>query len=173
MGEVAEIEMLSKPDVLGLKQNLVGKATERLVEELKVVEASQKNAQSNATHSESKQESDKDMRATEASYVARGLAKRVESLQKEVSLLKRFQCQLCERVCLGALVVVLDDEEQKKSYFVLPAAGGMSFDLEEQTIMTLTPASPIGRALIGLEEGEEAQMVRGGKELVLEVATIL
>ena len=76
MGEVAEIEMLSKPDVLGLKQNLVGKATERLVEELKVVEASQKNAQSNATHSESKQESDKDMRATEASYVARGLAKR-------------------------------------------------------------------------------------------------
>lgn len=165
-------ERFSTSEKLALKQSLVESATARLLEELKIVEESQKNAQSNATHSESKQESDKDMRSTEASYVARGLAKRVESLQTDVASLRRLHFGDCKRVCLGALTTVLSEENDLKHYFVLPAAGGIRLELEHEMIVVLTPASPIGKALLGLEEGEESQIQRGGKETSLEVVSI-
>ena len=49
--------------------------------DLEAVTESQQKTQAGATHAESKSESDKDTRATESSYLARGLAKRVGELR--------------------------------------------------------------------------------------------
>ena len=53
----------------------------QIAADLDALIASQKRAHEGATHEEARPESDKDTRATEASYVARGLAERVSSLE--------------------------------------------------------------------------------------------
>ncbi|MEY2937224.1 MAG: hypothetical protein RL033_7973, partial [Pseudomonadota bacterium] len=113
-----------------------------------------------ATHEEARAEGDKDTRATEASYVARGLAERALRLEqglKQLSHLPLLDCQRAGAIQASALIE-LEHEGQRALYFLLPAAGGEHLTLGEQSIQTLTPTSPLGRALLGLSVGDEAEV---------------
>ena len=127
----------------------------------KAIEA-QRDVQRGATHEEARPENDKDTRALEAPYLARGLAERVavlESANHELSKLQLRPFGSEDPVALGALVTLerCDDGDERR-YFVVPAAGGMELQVEGQTITTVTPAAPVGRALIGSYLGDELQV---------------
>ena len=53
--------------------------------------ASQSAAQAGATHDETRQEDPKDTRAIEATYLARGLAERVERMRESVAVFARLE----------------------------------------------------------------------------------
>ena len=40
----------------------------------------------------------------------------------------------------------------------MPAAGGEHLTIDSQQVQTLTPTSPLGRALLGLGLGDEAEV---------------
>ena len=65
------------PDKEALRTDLLNK----IREDLATLTSMQKDASEGATHSESRAENAKDTRATEQSYLARGLAERVEELR--------------------------------------------------------------------------------------------
>lgn len=123
------------------------------------LEASTRRAQDAAdaaTHEENRAEGDKDMRATEASYVARGQAERVREL--DAALLKLAAMPIktfgnAERAAASALVDV-DDGKKVVTYFLVTAAGGIALG----DIKTLATTSPLGAALLGLGEGDEAEV---------------
>ena len=122
--------------------------------DLAVMTASQEEAQAGATHEENKAEGDKDMRSTEDSYLARGLAKRVTELRSSVA--KLFSLALREfgedsAISLTALVEVEDDEGRALRYFVAPVGGGIVLNETGAKVSVVTPLSPLGRALIGRE----------------------
>ncbi|HSC88858.1 MAG TPA: hypothetical protein VLC09_16360, partial [Polyangiaceae bacterium] len=75
---------LSNLDKAALLAELIG----RLERDLESITAAQKATQEGATHEENRSESDKDMRATEVSYLARGQAERVMTLRDELALLR-------------------------------------------------------------------------------------
>jgi transcription elongation GreA/GreB family factor len=119
-----------------------------------------RDAADGATHEENRAEGDKDMRATEASYVARGQAGRATEM--EDALLRVAAMELLElkpgaRIVLSALIE-LEHDGKRLSYFLVPAAGGERVDMSGVEVQTLTPQSPLGRALIGLTEGDEAEL---------------
>jgi len=113
-----------------------------------------------ATHEDNRPESDKDMRSTEASYIARGQAGRVLSLEQELATtlampLRDFAPG--EGAAVSALVKVRY-QGKTSVYFLVPAGGGVTLAVDGVTVQTLTPQSPLGGALLSLAEGDEAEL---------------
>ncbi len=141
-----------------------------MAEDLEVITASQSEAQAGAVHEENKAEGDKDMRSTEDSYLARGLAKRVTELRAAVSLLSSLALRTFteeSKVSLSALVMLEDDDGEVVHYFVAPAGGGMVLGGEACKVLVVTPASPLGKAILGreLDDDVEIRTPQGEKTL--------
>ena len=133
---------------------------ERLEAELARAQKRAKDAADGATHPENRAEGDKDMRATEASYVARGQAGRASEMEEalvRVSALELLQFKPGARIAISALIEV-DHDDKRLRYFLVPAAGGERVMVAGTEVQTLTPQSPLGRALLGLTEGDQAEL---------------
>jgi transcription elongation GreA/GreB family factor len=115
-----------------------------------------------ATHEENRAEGDKDMRSTEASYVARGQAERVREIESAIARLASMELRSFGEgapIAVGALVDVQQGGARAKTtYFVVPVAGGMKLHAGGADVLTLATTSPLGGALLGLSEGDEAEV---------------
>jgi len=92
--------------------------------DLETVAAAQRTTQSGATHEESRPENDKDTRALESSYLARGQAKRVLELTGEIQSLRLLEQRAFEPtmpIALSALVELTTDDVTK--FWELAATG--------------------------------------------------
>jgi transcription elongation GreA/GreB family factor len=133
---------------------------DRLESELEKAQKRARDAAEGATHEENRAEGDKDMRATEASYVARGQAGRATEMEEalvRVSALELLSFKPGARIAMSALIE-LETDGKRVHYFLVPAAGGERVSVDGVEVQTLTPQSPLGRALLGLTEGDEAEM---------------
>ena len=113
-----------------------------------------------ATHEDNKPEGDKDMRSTEASYVARGQAARVhvlESARAKLSVVPLRDFAPGDEIAVGALVDV-EHRGARTTYYVVPAAGGIRLDIAGREFHTLATTSPLGKAMLGLQEGDLAEV---------------
>lgn len=133
-----------------------------LEEQLVVVRAAQKASHEGATHEESRPENIKDMRSTETSYLARGQAERVVALMDEIALVENMPLRGFApdaAIGLSALVVLENEAGVQSLYWIAPAGGGARLEVAGATLTVVTPRSPLGRALVGLREGDEAELV--------------
>ena len=133
---------------------------------------SQKAAHEAATHEESRPENDKDTRGLESSYLARGLAKRVEELRTTSAALLSTSTRgygADEAVGLGALVTAEDEDGEVACYLVAKNGGGLVVDVDGTTVRVVTPESPVGRAFVGRLEGDDVQVKtpKGVREFVV------
>jgi len=119
-----------------------------------------KDAAEGATHEDSKPEGDKDMRSTEASYIARGQAARVAEIEEALARLDAMPLKTFvdgARIEVSAIVDV-EHDGKASTYFLVPAAGGRVVEAEGLSVQTLATTSPLGRALLGLEEGDDVEV---------------
>src|SRR4051812_41779745 len=142
------------------KAQLLSLLVERLSAELARVRGQAQRMAEGATHEEARAEGDKDMRATEASYIARGYAERALRLEQALTQLARLGLRDCGKAgtIQASALLELEHAGQKSIYFLVPAAGGEHLSLGELQIQTLTPTSPLGRALLGLGVGDDAEV---------------
>ncbi len=141
------------------KQDILERLRARVAADLASLIESQKRTQAGAVHEESRPEDDKDTRAIEASYLARGLAERVEKLQHASAALSALRLRNFgaeEPVAVGALVT-LKTPQREVLYFVAPAAGGFRLEIDGTQITTVTPTAPLGKAMVGLSLDEEVE----------------
>ena len=146
--------MIAKADVLAALRA-------RVEADLAAVTASQQDAQAGATHEEARPEHDKDTRATEASYLARGLAERVAQLAAAASALANLIVRSFgagDAIAPGALVTVEDDDGRARRYLVVPAAGGIEVTVGGVAVTAVTPRSPLGRALANQRVDDEVEL---------------
>jgi len=123
-----------------------------------------------ATHEENRPEGDKDMRSTEASYVARGQAERVRELETALARLSGIVPRSFadgEAIAVGALVE-LEHAGQRSTVFLVPAGGGVRVG----DVQSLATASPLGVALLGLTAGDEAEVHAAGGVRTYEVLRV-
>ena len=145
------------------KRSLLAVVKERLSAEIARATRGAREAADAATHEENKSEGDKDTRAIEASYVARGHATCVRDLEVALARLASVVPRSFEsgdRVETCAIVEV-EHAGRSATYFLLPAAGGQRIEFEGCDVRTLATSSPLGRALLGLVEGDEAEAPTG------------
>ena len=125
-----------------------------------------------ATHPEAKPENDKDTRALEASYLARGQALRIEELRAglaDVEALRLRDFGEGSPIALGALVTA-EEAGAEVSFFLLPHGGGAK--LAGGRVQVVTPKSPLGRALLGKHEGDDCDLAVEGKRRELSIVRV-
>jgi len=133
--------------------------------------------QEGATHEYAKPENDKDTRALEQSYLARGQATRIEELRAGVEAISALTTRAFEAndpVALGALATLSDANAEASSdaFTVLVAPHGGGNRLAEGRVRVVTPISPLGRALLGKRVGELIEVNAGGRERQLEIVGV-
>jgi transcription elongation GreA/GreB family factor len=141
--------------------------------ELETLERAQQATQAAATHEEAKPENDKDTRALEQSYLARGQAMRVEELRSAVAQVRSLALRTFgdgAPVAMGALVEI-DEQGERASLFVAPYGGGSR--LANGLVQVITPASPLGRALLGKRAGDICEVRLRDKSREIEIARVL
>ena len=117
-----------------------------------------------AVHEENRAEGDKDMRATEQSYVARGQAMRVEDLAEQIQRLeattpRRFGDD--DAIASTALVEVAIDGASRL-FYVSAHGGGVQVEVDGVAVTVVTPVSPVGRALSGRRVGDDFELAQRG-----------
>lgn len=155
------------------KAELLDSLRARVREDLAALERRHKDVARGATHEESRAEHAKDTRATEQSYLARGLAERVANLRRTVEALTTLELRDFESgdpIGLTALVSVSAESDEhdgptRETWFVVPGAGGLELESRGIRIRTVTPVSPLGQALLGLRERDlgEFRSPRGAR----------
>lgn len=146
------------------KRALIAALRAQIAEDLEAATRAARDAAVAATHEEAKPENDKDTRATEASYLARGQAERVRELERSDNALQFLilrDAREGEPIALGS-VVVAEVEGARVVYFVAPAGGGMRATVDGIDVQVVTPEAPIGKAFVGRTVGDTASVrVRG------------
>lgn len=140
------------------KQELKEELLSLLRRDLETLAHAHEQATAGATHEEAKPENDKDTRALEQSYLARGQARRVAELQTallevEAMVVRDFEDE--QPIAVGALVTV--DEQGDTSKLFLAAHGGGSV-LADGSVQVVSIRSPLGRALLGKRAGDDCDV---------------
>lgn len=139
--------------------------------DLEAAETVQRQTVAGATHEEARPENDKDTRALEQSYLARGQALRVEQLRAELAevlaLATRGFAQE-EPVALGALVEA-EEEDKKQLLFIAAARGGTKL---QGGVQVVTPSSPLGKALIGKRQGDVCEIALPQRLREIEIISV-
>lgn len=142
------------------KRRLVELIRAQIAEEMATLVAAAKATQEAATHEEARPENDKDTRALEQSYLARGQAARVEELQEVATRLKFLELPAYdEDAPIGpAAVVEVEVDDEEATFFLVPVGGGRRVQTAGREITVVTTTSPVGRALLGKEVGDEFEL---------------
>lgn len=152
------------------KQALKDELVRLLQSDLDVLERAHRAVMEAATHEEAKPENDKDTRALEQSYLARGQALRIEDLRTGLVAVRALGLRDFadgSPAALGALVSV-DEGGHERRFLLAPHGGGSA--LAGGAVQVVTPESPLGRALLGKTAGDECEVMAGGRarEFVVE-----
>ncbi|MGH7280343.1 MAG: GreA/GreB family elongation factor [Polyangiaceae bacterium] len=143
-----------------------------LQDQLAQAEAAYAKTREAATHEEAKPENDKDTRALEQSYLARGQATRVEDLRAAVVDVEAMQIQDGPEdrpAALGVIIEVEDEDERRTTYFMASHGGGTKLARGTQVI---TPRSPLGAAILGKRAGDEIEAILAGKTKTLAIIAV-
>jgi transcription elongation GreA/GreB family factor len=135
------------------KEGLLEQLVQFVRADLEAAERAQRITTEGATHEEARPENDKDTRALEQSYLARGQAQRVEQLRSELAAVLTLKPRSFSEgalIALGALVVV-EEDSALRTLLIAPARGGTELAGQVQVV---TPTSPLGRALLGKSAGD-------------------
>jgi len=140
-------------------------------EELAAVERIAAAARDEATGDESRSEGKYDTRATEASYLARGQAQRVVALRGVATWLGSVAgAPAAESARVGALVAL---EGAREELLLIAPVGGARASAGGRRVRMISPASPLGRAMAGLETGDDfvVETPRGARAFeIVEIA---
>jgi transcription elongation GreA/GreB family factor len=154
------------------KASLKDELARALADDLSVRERAHRAASEAATHEEAKPENDKDTRALEQSYLARGEARRVEELRAallEVQSMAVRDLAGHDAVVLGALVTI--EEGGVETVFWLAPRGGGS-RLANRRVQVVTPSSPLGQALLGGHAGDACVVTVAGRRRELTIVRV-
>ena len=137
--------------------------------------AAQKTSSEGVTHADARSDGSKDMRATEASYVARGQAQRVDALDGDLARVRATRVRAFAEdapIALSALVVLSDADDRRRTVYLAAAGGGVRIAMGGAEVQVITPQSPLGRALVGATIGDDVAVVRGAETLDHEILAV-
>ncbi len=114
-----------------------------------------------AINEESKPENKYDMHAQEAAYLAEGQARMVAELRETAAQYASMELPAFgarDPIAIGAVVTLQPPKGAPLICFLGPRAGGMEINLNGLNLMVVTPASPLGRQLLGRRQEDTVQV---------------
>jgi transcription elongation GreA/GreB family factor len=146
------------------KNRLLSLVIRRMSDDLSVVAAAAQAAHDAAIDTENIPDNEYDTLSLEASYLAQGQANRAQEIRAALDAYRALSLRPFapeEPIRLTALVTLEDGEGGSKTVFIGPDGGGLKICEEGETVVVITPGSPIGRELLGKRAGEAVLMESG------------
>lgn len=146
------------------KQQVIQAIQQHLLQELEGLLKAAQAAHEAATSEESRAENQYDTRATEAAYLARAQATRVEEIKRLLTLYRFLPIRTYgkEDFIVPAALVDLEMNGIVASYFIAPQGGGLVMRLGDRPVQVITPQSPIGEVLMGRRVGDVVEVESRG-----------
>ena len=144
--------------IISLKKEIVELFKKLIAEEFEALKKAALATYEDATHEESKAENEYDTRGLEASYLAGAQGKRLSEIEEIHAALKFLELKDLSKdktIEISALVEV-NHKNQIRYLFLVPKGGGLQIQYKNIKIQIIASDSPLGEALIGLSEGDEA-----------------
>ncbi|MDI1321072.1 MAG: GreA/GreB family elongation factor [bacterium] len=155
------------------KSALLAQIITRLAADLEQLTSAALATHAEATDEENKAEDKYDTRGLEASYLAHGQSKAAEEAAQAVAQFQALPVRdfaADEPISLGALVVL--EGRSQSHYFVGPRAGGTEIEADGQSVLVITPQSPLGRQLMGRKQGDTLAVGTGGTSTTMRIASV-
>lgn len=157
--------MSAAPD----KDAVVAALRAALEAELNAVQAVAAMARDEVGSDQSKSEGKYDTRATEASYLARGQAWRIDELQRLSAWFEVLLPTPRRAVEVGALIEL---SGPRRDLVFLAPIGGASAEVDGRTVRVISPSSPLGQAMAELEAGDGFEVDSPAGEVSWEITGI-
>ncbi|MCA9564461.1 MAG: GreA/GreB family elongation factor [Myxococcales bacterium] len=157
------------------KNEIIELIMRTMMEESEAIHHAASAARDGATHEESAAEDRYDTRALELSYLAGAQASRAEWLRNVASFFRNWRpgaFQEGDYIRPGCLIEV-ESEHGRRWLLLAPVGGGERVTYQDHEVSVVTPESPIGQELIGLEPGDDFELTLDGHTLDHEVLTVL
>lgn len=143
------------------KENLYKAVLEKVKSDLTLAVNAVKTAYESATHEENKAENKYDTKGLEASYLVQGQARRVEELENSLAALNSMKIRSVDKIMLNAFVELQTENGDVEYLFITPASGGLKINFDNLNITLMTPASPLGQALLAKVAGDSVSVSIG------------
>ena len=130
----------------------------RLAEDLLQAENAALAAHKTATHEENIAENKYDTLGLEAAYLASGQARRAEAIRQAMDNWRQFHPRpydASKGIQLGALVCLVDTDDNQQQIFLGPDGGSMKLVSGAQLVQVISKEAPLGRAMLGKCRGDE------------------
>ena len=154
------------------KAPVLEKIINSLQHELETYIRAAKFSHAEATAEENRAENKYDTRGLEASYLAAGQANKVVELEGAITSFEELKnMPAIDSVGIGALQK-LDQGGTTEFYFIGPTAGGTEVEMDGTEILIITPESPLGSQLMGLEAGQKSTLNLAGRKQKVQVISV-
>ena len=157
------------------KRHILQLVLDRLAHDLNVQFTGAKTAHAASTPEENIPDNKYETLALEASYLAQGQANRAREIRQAVEVYKQLTLESFDEespIRLSALVTLADEETATKRVFIGPVEGGLKVECSGTEVMVITPASPLGRVLIGRKVGDVVRIGAGSGSKEYEIVEV-
>jgi hypothetical protein len=157
------------------KKVLITSAIAQLNENIIALQSELEKAVDAATNEETIPDGKYDTLALEASYLVHGQTVRLGEMRADVLALEALPLRVFtpdQAIALSAVVDVIDEQDNRNTYFLVPCAGGLTVTAETKTITLVTPYSPMGKALLAKYCDEDFSLEIGGKVCQYDIVSI-
>jgi transcription elongation GreA/GreB family factor len=157
------------------KARLVQSIIAALEAELALITQAAHSAREEAIDEESRPENQYDMHAQEAAYLAEGQARLASEIRDHLDHYRALDpATLLARqpIALGALVTLSSATGPSRRYFLGPRAGGLEVPEADGPVLLITPASPLGRQLLGRTLGDQIELPGKGSASRLRITRV-
>ncbi|QYM80621.1 GreA/GreB family elongation factor [Horticoccus luteus] len=140
------------------KTTLIQRIVGRLREDFDLQVRAAALARDEATNEESRAENKYDTRGQEAAYLAEGQARLAAEIEQSINLYHALPADPFPPdapAALGALIETVSARGVRSWFFLGPRSGGLELEIEGQHVLVVTPASPLGRQLLGRRVGDQ------------------
>jgi transcription elongation GreA/GreB family factor len=144
-----------------VKKNILNRIVEQLIQDLAIQFNAALSAHEASTHEENIPDNKYETLALEASYLAQGQANRAQEIRRALETYKQLPLRQFDKkseIGLTALVTLTGDDDSVRTVFIGPLEGGMKLSDHHSEIVVITPASPLGRDLIGKSIGDSVRI---------------
>lgn len=156
------------------KRKLIDQIRIELEKELEILTDAAKASIEAATSEESKPENQYDTRSLEASYLARGQAKRIAEMKELLVVLKHSVVKDFgpDDKIAGTALIEVEHNGKNSFLFMMTHGGGVNVSFDGKRIQIVTPSSPLGEALLDLHEGDVAVVEQGDQVREYEILSV-
>ncbi len=150
------------------KSAIFEKIRDNLNETLSQAEKNRDDAQAEANKHVGRMQSRYDTFKEEAQYLVTAHEARIVELRAALAQIQAILAHVGAlkedgTVRIGSVVLIEADNGSKRIHVLSPTGGGVQIEHEGETIFVLTPDAPLGKLLLGREDGDDVELRIGDK----------